>query len=291
MEIISFVILHYKDWGVTDLSVQSILKMEHQERIRIVIVDNDIEEINEKRREAQKYYKKYNNVIVLSMYENGGFSYANNQGYIFSKEKLGADFIIILNNDIEFIQADFIKQLDKIYRQKPCHILGPDIIKNSTGEHQNPVADRVRTRQEAEYTVKMNSIALKFYAILYPFLYWQNKYSEKCQTKKRKMNANYFRTKHEDVVPFGACLIFMPEFVKKEEIAFAPETPFYYEEYILAYRCKRKGYRILYDPTLKVLHESGKTTKKSLKNERKRLRFVMEKTLESCKIYLDMIKK
>ena len=43
MEYISFVILHYKDYSVTDTCVRSILAMEQQERIRIVIVDNDIQ--------------------------------------------------------------------------------------------------------------------------------------------------------------------------------------------------------------------------------------------------------
>ena len=40
MEYVSFVILHYKDYSVTDTCVRSILAMEQQERIRIVIVDN-----------------------------------------------------------------------------------------------------------------------------------------------------------------------------------------------------------------------------------------------------------
>ena len=43
MEYVSFVILHYKDYSVTDTCVQSILAMEQQERIRIVVVDNDIQ--------------------------------------------------------------------------------------------------------------------------------------------------------------------------------------------------------------------------------------------------------
>lgn len=43
MEYVSFVILHYKDYSVTDTCVRSILAMEQQERIRIVIVDNDIQ--------------------------------------------------------------------------------------------------------------------------------------------------------------------------------------------------------------------------------------------------------
>ena len=53
MEYVSFVILHYKDYSVTDTCVRSILAMEQQERIRIVIVDNDIQK-KEKDREKEK---------------------------------------------------------------------------------------------------------------------------------------------------------------------------------------------------------------------------------------------
>ena len=51
MDYISFVILHYKDIKVTDTCVQSILAMEQQERIRIVIVDNDIQKSEKDRKE------------------------------------------------------------------------------------------------------------------------------------------------------------------------------------------------------------------------------------------------
>ena len=53
MEYVSFVILHYKDYSVTDTCVRSILAMEQQERIRIVIVDNDIQKKEKDRQEFQ----------------------------------------------------------------------------------------------------------------------------------------------------------------------------------------------------------------------------------------------
>ena len=47
---VSFVILHYKEAEVTDSCVRSILKMDGQEQIRIIIVDNDIHEDLQKRK-------------------------------------------------------------------------------------------------------------------------------------------------------------------------------------------------------------------------------------------------
>ena len=107
MGIVSFVILHYKDQDTTDLCVRSILRMEQQDRIRIVIVDNDIYEIFERRNSLLRKYQAYDNITVLQIKENGGFSYANNQGYKYARERQNASFVLVLNNDIEFIQKDF----------------------------------------------------------------------------------------------------------------------------------------------------------------------------------------
>ena len=59
-----------------------------------------------------------------------------------------------MNNDIEFTQKDFISRLEKSYVNNQCYVLGPDVIRQSTGEHQNPMDTRLRTKEEAEYTIK-----------------------------------------------------------------------------------------------------------------------------------------
>ena len=89
MEYVSFVILHYKDYSVTDTCVQSILAMEQQERIRIVVVDNDIQKKEEDRQELLQKYQGNSRIKVLQIKENGGFSYANNQGISTPENILG----------------------------------------------------------------------------------------------------------------------------------------------------------------------------------------------------------
>lgn len=290
MEIVSFVILHYKDIEVTDRCARSILQMDDpMQRIRLVIVDNDIGENQEKRQQLQKRYEEDSRITVLPVKENGGFSYANNKGYQFAREQQNASYIIVLNNDIEFPQGDFLERLDVSYQAYPCHILGPDVIRQSTGEHQNPMDTRLRTRKEAEFTVRMNRLALKLYPILYPLLYWKLKQDEKTKLQQKKENDTFYRTVQKDIVPFGACLIFTPDFVNQEELAFTPETEFYYEEYILSYRCEKAGYQIVYNPSLRVLHESGIATKKRNSSERKRLHFIIKRTLDACEVYRNLI--
>lgn len=170
-------------------------------------------------------------------------------------------------------------------------MLGPDIIRSGTGEHQNPMDERLRTKEEAEATIRKNRMALKLYPLIYPLLYWNNRWMERTQTQERKKSKDYYKSKKEKIVPFGACLIFTPLFVKAEEKAFDPETQFYYEEYILACRCQKKGYRIVYDPSLKMHHESGKATSRRFRGEYGRLKFMMERIIQACTIYCTMLKK
>lgn len=288
-KIVSFVILHFGDWKVTDNCIQSILKMKRQEQIRIVIVDNDIKKPIAERKILQERYETNAAIHVIQILENGGFSYANNIGYAYAREQQNASFILVLNNDIEFLQVDFIERLEQAYLNNPCHILAPDIVKASTKEHQNPMDTRIRTKEEAEYTIRMNHFALKWYPVLYPVLYLQNKYSEKKSLENKRKNEEYYNRIQQNIVPFGACLIFTPQFVQLETKAFDPETNFYYEEYILTLRCQRKGYEIVYDPELKLLHESGAATKKSMKNEWSKTRFIIEKMINACEIYLKEI--
>ena len=44
---------------------------------------------------------------------------------------------------------------EESYHSHPCHIIGPDVIRQGTGEHQNPMDTRLRTKEEACYTIKM----------------------------------------------------------------------------------------------------------------------------------------
>lgn len=286
MNCVSFVVLHYGDISITDKCICSILKMEQQEYIKIVLVDNDIKKIWKERQKLQDKYKKFSNIYVIQVKNNGGFSYANNVGYKFSRDNLKASFVVILNNDIEFVQRDFVRKLYCIYEKYPCHIMNPDIIKRYNGEHQSPMDVRLRTKKEALYTIKMNRLALRFYPIVYPLLFMQYK---RMENKKRTIVS--CSSVIENIVPLGACLIFTPDFLKLEKKAFDPETKFYYEEYILGLRCQKCNYKISYIPFLHVIHDSGKATKRTVKNEYNRIHFIMEQTLESCLIYLKYLEE
>lgn len=296
MKRVAFVILHYGDQKVTDRCVQSILDLQQSEKVCIVIVDNEIRKIPKERERIKSKYQGVLEVRVLFVQRDGGFSYANNIGYQYARDQLKADWIVVANNDVIFPQRDFLYRLESSFSELPSHILGPDILRPRQVregvfyEHQNPLDTRLRTTKESEITIRSNRIALRYYSVMYPFLFlWEILEEKRALFQKRKRD-KYYRERHTGVVPFGACLVYTPLFTEHEKRAFEPETHFYYEEYLLKLRCDANGYIVSYDPSLKVVHETGLSTKQTYRRRKEKLRFVMEETLKSCKIYQKALK-
>ena len=137
---------------------------------------------------------------------------------------------------------------------------------------RNPLDTRIRTAEEAAYNRAHEPHGAQGYILLPGLLSLKKLKKEEEKLRRKKAGEGFCREVQKDIVPFGACLIFTPEFVKREELAFDPETKFFYEEYILAYRCRKKGYHTVFDPSLKVLHESGAATVKTFRSEKKKIK-------------------
>ena len=58
-------------------------------------------------------------------------SYANNQGYQYARKHFGKSYIIVLNNDIEFTQKDFISRLEKSYVNNQQGYESMELMENS----------------------------------------------------------------------------------------------------------------------------------------------------------------
>ena len=66
-------------------------------------------------------------------------------------------------------------------------------------------------------------------------------------------------------------------------------TFLFMEEDILAFRCRKKGLKILYTPELKVIHLDGYSTLKQKKNRCNKYIFELKETRKSCIIMLEMM--
>lgn len=289
-----FGILHYGDIGITKKCVNSLLQLNRIQDCLIVILDNDLR-MNAKK-EFLDIYKSLSNVQLIKTEEKCGFSKANN--YLYKKCLLyNLKFIAMLNNDIEIYQKDFIDNLMDVINLNKYYIIGPDIYKPSTHEHQSPLAlyypgveninnsmmymyrEMLQSDDVVKKFIKQRMVIDLAHKYLPNFIFAM--YRSFCNMNTAPLS---YTKSYEDCILSGACLIFTNKFINKEDRAFEPETEFYFEEMIMGLRCKIKGYKTLYTPILKVHHKHAASSLKETKSQIEYEKIVANRMIESFEV-------
>ncbi|MGE4287706.1 MAG: glycosyltransferase [Salinivirgaceae bacterium] len=249
-EKIVFSILHYQAFDMTVKCVEYLKKIINSNHY-IVIVDNASP--NDSGNFLEKKYATDNNIFIIRNKYNAGFAKGNNLGYIFAKEKLKADCIIVINNDVLIKQANFLSEL-KTELNNDVHIIAPDII-TPLGEHQNPLRLRkISTKkivQDLIYNLFMTAITL------IPLL---NKLVTKFLIGRRtlkikdKVDSNIVLGPIQYIVPHGAAIIYTRKYIEREDFAFLPITFLFAEEDILYEYIRQNNYKTYFSPVLQVEH-------------------------------------
>ena len=132
----AFVILHYRAIDTTHSCVKSIRALAGDKHI--VIVDNASP--NGTGAVLAEEFAASPDVTVLLHGKNDGFARGNNVGTRWVCTHLDADFTVVLNNDVEIPQHDFIPQIARITRstRSTCWVL--------TSCRCSPASTRVRKR-------------------------------------------------------------------------------------------------------------------------------------------------
>lgn len=259
-----FLILHYKDAMMTEQTVSSILSLNNLKTYKIVIVDNaspdDSGDI------LIKKYKDANNIFLLKADKNGGFSKGNNLGYQFIKENFSPEFLICANNDVQFVQKDFLNRLVQLYVKSPFYVCGPDIYIPWRDFHSNPLSSKLSEHilDEVDKEIEqINKLLITCNRIFSPKifkLYFAQKSRKYMSIQKiyrvvRKLQrkTDYMHIQ-ENVILCGACLIFDKRYIDEAEKLFEPETFLYKEEHILSLRCQRNHWNTVYFPEIVVNH-------------------------------------
>ncbi len=269
----AFIILHYNSYEATKVCVDSILGLDKQECVKVIVIDNS---------SANDSYKKLcetysgTKVELLQTEYNCGFSAANNIAYEYCKKKYDCDFVIFANNDLEFIQKDFVKRIYEEYQNSKFAVLGPDIYNPIIDTHQSPISyEMQRSKSQVKKTIIFNRLALTFFDLYYMF------FGKSRNDKPEIKDAGVYQ---ENVIPLGACLVISKKLLKKKSVVFSPETFFYYEEYILADWCLKNNEKMVYQPAIKVKHYHGMATK-TVGNAKQSELFRMKNIYNSSKIY------
>lgn len=264
METVAFLILHYKTINETKMCINSILKLKTSYNIKILIVDNFSNDESSK-----ELLKLSDNIIeVINPGVNLGFSGGNNYGYNYLKKNNNIKYLIVANNDILFVQNNFIGKIDTIYNENRFYILGPDIYAFKKKLHQSPISTKNKSIQDVRNEINLLEQKLEFYknGIDYDCIGLKNKMRNKINNTKiykifREVKCNIcgierlnYKEKYYNACLYGACIIFSKDFLNETDKIFYPETFFYGEEELLFLRATFFDWKIMYDPMLQVLH-------------------------------------
>lgn len=274
-----FVILHYQTLDDTQECVDSIMKCCHNYDYSIIIVDNASP--NQTGKVLLEMYDNVDNVIVLLNKENVGFAKGNNVGFKYAKKNLGAQFIILLNNDTVLFQEDFCKYIDKAYNYKPFAVMGPMIVTADGNCTSNPISMNLVTKEDVKkalHSIKKQEFALNYHLLI---------------IKNIKNNILKKKTKHkfqgyrpiENIRLHGCCLIFSNKYIEKFD-GIDDRTFMYEEERFLQKRLQENNMISLYNPELIIYHKEYASTSNVFNTKRSKMKFYFKNEIESLKILL-----
>lgn len=282
----AFVILHYRAIKTTINCVDSIKALRGEKHI--IIVDNASPDGT-----GQQLLERYagdSEVTVLLSQTNEGFARGNNIGTLHACKVLDPDFAVVLNNDVEIPQSDFILKLREIYEEHPFDLLGPDIVSVFSGIHQNPkylhgcTLQSVRKKQKYVKRSQNPILMLLSSGEKVNPAYWRG-----VLRRRRAKQGIDSSVPAEGVVLHGSCVVFSKRYLDEHPQPFYPKTFMYYEMEILEWLCRQEGRVVRYDPALSVLHYQYVASKMERGSIIRRSKFVASCLSDSLKAAEELI--
>lgn len=275
-----FIILHYKTAEDTIECINSIETLE--EEAHIVVIDNASD--NGSIEEVEKTCRKYGNIHIIKNKNNLGFAEGNNVGFDYAKNKICADFVAVINNDIVVPDKKFINKVERLYVDTQFDLAGPDIESFTDHGHQNPMLDTVMSVRNVNKEI--------FRYRLLRILNRTNLYDKikKDRFVKKKVSAQKTEQRKENVTLHGAFLIFSKNYIDNEDCFFRPGTFLYMEEAILYRYCMLRQYKMVYDPDITVYHKEDSSTSSLFAVPKDKRDFVFSNMIRSLKVYKKILK-
>lgn len=275
-----YVILHYQSIEITKKCVDKLLMFSKDNPI--IIVDNCSP--NGSGKQLEKMYSKCINITVIINEENQGFAKGNNLGYQYIKRKYSLNYVVVMNNDIMIEDNDFAVIIEQFMEKNEVDVCGPDMV-TLKGNHQNPLQLKPYTSKYLQRRVRADKIKV---LLLRTRLFW------KLYENYKKTNKIPIRTKQLtvfDCILHGSCIIYGPEYIKREQNAFLPITYMYNEEAILYDYLVHKGYKTGYCSDVTILHMEGVSTSERIENKKKKVMFRFKNNIKSIEAQLEERKK
>jgi len=267
----AFVILHYRAIDTTRSCVKSIRALAGDKHI--VIVDNASP--NGTGAVLAEEFAASPDVTVLLHGKNDGFARGNNVGTRWVYEHLDADFTVVLNNDVEIPQHDFIPQIARIYAQHPFDLLGPDIVSVFSGIHQSPktlhgcTLESVRHKRACVARSKNPILLLLSSGEKNSPAIWRL-----VQIRNRKKQHIDTTRPAEGVVLHGSCVIFSQRYLARTPSRFTRKRSCTTRWRSSTGSRRQEGSVVRYDPSISVLHYQYVASKIGVPLDRAALKIV-----------------
>lgn len=233
----AIIVLNYNDSDNTINFVNSVL--EYNLLDKIIVVDN----LSTKENEFDKLKKLENiKVEVIRANKNGGYAYGNNFGLKYLDEKYSNeyDYVIISNPDVSVDEESIKIVIDEMKKNKNIAIASPRMYFTSGPARRAAWKKRTFSIDVANSTRLMQ-------LILFP-LFKKGEYSKKEYSNDvldvQNIAGSFFIANHEIFKSIGY---------------FDENTFLFYEEDIIGFKLKDKGYKIQIFNKLHFMHYESKS--------------------------------
>lgn len=296
-----YLILHYKVIEQTINCIDSIKKnavrgilpdQTNEVESFIIVVDNGSG--NGTGQDLLDIYKDDGEVTVILSEQNLGFAKGNNLGFVYAKEKLGCNFICMMNNDTELLQKDFFNILLEEYKDSQAAVIGPKIILND-GKYQ-PIYKKPVTIEgiQADITFMQKQLLydrLHIRKLLTSVIRTINRIKNKSKnTNQETENDGDMNMRQEMIVLHGSCLIFTPVYIERFD-GLNDATFMFREEEFLYVRLVEHHMLSVYQPRLEIRHYEDVATDSVFTKSSDKLKFQYKNDIESSKKLIEELKR
>lgn len=274
----AFVILHYNTIDDTHNCVESIRKYVQGTEYHIIIVDNCSP--NQSGQILENEYESANDITVILNPKNLGFARGNNVGFLYAKEKLKVDFIVLSNNDTTLLDNSFAELVEEEYNRSQFAVLGPLIKTPNPPYYTGSGRSSIVTKRECFFFI----LLLSFYYLLSLFGIDMIVRMLLSKNSNPKIETHYFK-RIENRQLHGCFLVFSPQYIRRFD-GLNSNTFLYREEELLFIRIMQNGLKSVFLPELIIFHKGESSTVAQFSGNRNKRRFGYKQRIKSTIILL-----
>lgn len=239
---LAYICTNYNNSCETIVAIESLFSNQGH-NLRCIVVDNNSME-TEKTLLKERFAHDENVVIILNEQNLGYFNGLNVGIAHMQDSKEEYKYAVIGNNDLVF-SDHFVGDLEKSLKLFEKYPIVSPSIETMDGSPQNPhvISDVSRFRR-CLYDIYFSNYFLGLFMMGINY---------RISSITRRGDEKFHEIRQEITQGHGACYLVGPLFFSEFEKLDAP-TFLFGEELFLSKQLERKGYRILYEPSIHVTH-------------------------------------